>query len=89
MYTKEELEKRFFTADRERWIEAASKDYLLKEEAKAQAIENGIILPARQTSESNSRAGGVCDERFNFVTGDGLQGKAASIDDGGGARLYS
>lgn len=69
MYTKEELKGRVFCSDRERWIEAAAKDYRSKEEAKVQAIKNGIMLPLRKIPGTNSFAGGVCDARFKFVAG--------------------
>ena len=69
MYTKKELEGRIFAANKEAWIEAALKDYRSNEEAQVQTVEMGIILPLKRIAGTDSYAGGVCDEGFNFVAG--------------------
>ena len=69
MYTRKELEGRIFAANKEAWIEAALKDYRSKEEAQVQTVEMGIILPLKRIAGTDSYAGGVCDEGFNFVAG--------------------
>lgn len=84
MYTREELERRIFAPNKETWIEAAAKDYRCEEEAKVQVIENGIILPTRKISETNSWIGGVCDENFNFAVGSGAQEAKCYVTNGGG-----
>lgn len=71
MYTRQELEKRIFAPNKEKWIEAALKDYRSIEEAKVQTVERGIILPTKKIKDSVNGiyAGGVCDENFSFVAG--------------------
>lgn len=72
MYSKEELEKRIFTENKKKWIDACSKDYFLKEQTKVTIIKNGILLPLKKIDKetvNGKYGGGVCDEDFNFVGG--------------------
>ncbi len=72
MYSDRELEKRIFTENKQKWIDACSKDYLSKEKTKVQKVKNGIILPLKKSDSSTYSGkymGGVCDEKFNFLGG--------------------
>ena len=69
MYTRKELERRIFAANKEEWIDAALRDYRSNEEARVQAVERGIILPLKRIAGTESYAGGVCDEGGGFVAG--------------------
>lgn len=72
MYKLEELEKRIFTENKDKWLEAGSKDYLLKEKINVRNVKNAIILPLKKidsTTYNGKYVGGVCDENFNFLGG--------------------
>ena len=69
MYTRKELERRVFVANKEEWIDAALKDYRSNEEVRVQTVERGIILPLKRIAGTGTYAGGVCDEGGGFVAG--------------------
>lgn len=64
------LEERIYSPCLQKMVENYTVNQLSDRELKVTELDNGIILPPR---ESSSRArtyeGGVCDENFNFVAG--------------------
>lgn len=67
----EDLSNHFYFEHREDYEPLALKKYFVDKSSKVDVVENGIVLPARQTQIEGRQTweGGVCDKDFNFVAG--------------------
>lgn len=67
----------------EKMLDACTRDYCIKRKTEARIVKNGIILPLKKLPQSTRNgvfAGGVCDEKFQFITGmDRKNGKAVNL----------
>ena len=65
-----DIENRRFVYDEEKWKTLLNENYELKAPTVVE-VDNGIVLPLRKHKNYEMVfEGGVCDEKFNFVSGD-------------------
>lgn len=63
------MREKLYVGNSAEWMALFSQDLQVKRKPNVRIISNGIILPARMTQNAAYYEGGVCTEKFEFITG--------------------